>query len=259
MKRALAGGLLLTLLLAGCATVPETGTALSPAPENAPASRARIHTQLGLAYLGRDRPAIALQELKAAIALDDRYAPAYSALALLYMRLNQTREADASFRHALALAPHDSDTQNNYGWFLCQHGRPGQSIQYFMAAVSNPLYANPAQSYANAGICMRKAKSDTAAEPYLAKALELNRRNADALFQMADIQYHQGHYTAAREYLKRYHAAAAPTAASLWLAVRTDHKLHDAQAQAADEQQLSTRFADSPQAGALRDGRYDDQ
>ncbi|MGE5027489.1 MAG: type IV pilus biogenesis/stability protein PilW [Betaproteobacteria bacterium] len=230
----------------------------APAEEQAgPRQRAQVHTDLGAAYFGRGQMGVALDELNTALKADSGYAPAYGILGLVYMALREDDKADENFRRSLSLDGANSDTHNNYGWFLCQRGRIDESLSHFMAALKNPLYATPEKPYLNAGLCLRKKNDDKEAEEYFLKSLRLQPQQSQALFNLADIYYKRGNYPEARDYISRLSKIAAPSAESLWLAVRIERKLGDRNAEASNGLQLRKMYPDSPEAQALRNGKYD--
>ena len=130
-----------------------------------------MHTELAGLYYQRAQFGVALEELNNALQADRDYAPAYSVRGLVHMALREDKEAEADFKRSLRLDNTDSDTHNNYGWFLCQRGRANESIEQFMAAIKNPLYTTPGLAYLNAGLCSRKAGNNKDAEDFLQKAL----------------------------------------------------------------------------------------
>lgn len=244
------------LLLALGAGMLAVGNA--PAEEQSDSrQRAQIHTELAAAYFGQGQLGVALDELNTALKADSGYAPAYSVLGLVYMALREDDKADENFRRSLSLDGADSDTHNNYGWFLCQRGKVDDSIRHFMAALKNPLYATPDKSYLNAGICSRKKNEDKEAEEYFLKSLKFQPQQPQAFFHLADINYKRGNYTEARNFISRLSRVAAPSAESLWLAVRIERKLGDRDAEASSGLQLRKMYPDSPEAQALRSGKYD--
>lgn len=241
------------LLLGGCASQPA-----QPGPDQTDAlNRASIHTQLGAGYYSRGQQAVALQELKTAIQADPSYAPAYNILGLVYMDLREDGLAEHNFRQALKLDPGDSDTHNNYGWFLCQHGRVDDAIEQFLAAVKNPLYATPAKAYVNAGICSLKKRDAAAARSFFGKALAAQPRNPRALYEMASLDYKSGDYRAAEAYLNRLMQVAPPMPESLWLGLRTARKLGKKDEEASYGLQLKNDFPDAPETQALLSGHYE--
>lgn len=219
--------------------------------------RAQAHTELAAAYYARGQMGVALDELNIALQSDSGYGPAYNILGLVYMELREDGKAEDSFQRALGINQADSDVHNNYGWFLCQRGRVDDAIKHFMAALKNPLYATPDKSYLNAGICSRKKNNEAEAEDFLLKALKLQPQQSQALFHLADIHFKRGNLIEAKSYITRYSRTGALAAEGLWLGVRIERKLGDREAEASYGLQLRKNFPDSPEAMALRSGKYE--
>ncbi|HET6756881.1 MAG TPA: type IV pilus biogenesis/stability protein PilW [Burkholderiales bacterium] len=245
------------LFLAACAQQPVEPQAAADAPKSEAAGRARIHTELAGSYYERGQYAIALEELKEAIAADPGYGPAYNTSGLVYMELKEDAVAEKNFQQALRLNGNDSEAHNNYGLFLCSRGRADEGVAHFKTALKNPLYNTPQKALANSGVCLRKLNDDKTAEDYFEKALSIDPSSAVALFHLADIHFKRGQLEDARAYLVRQHQVAAPTAESLWLAVRIERKLGDRNAEASYGLQLRKKFPASPEARALIDRRYE--
>ncbi|GAO35557.1 hypothetical protein SCT_0948 [Sulfuricella sp. T08] len=219
--------------------------------------RAQVHTDLGAAYFSSGQLGVALEELNMAIRADSSFASAYNMLGLVYMTLREDDKAEENFRRSLSLNSTDSDTNNNYGWFLCQRGKIDDSIRHFMAALKNPLYATPEKSYLNAGICARKKNDDAEAEEFLLKAVKLQPRQPQALFHLADINFKRGNYSESRKFINQFFQIAAPTPESLWLGMRIERRLGNRSDEASYGLQLRKTFPDSPEAQALRSGKYE--
>jgi type IV pilus assembly protein PilF len=126
----LAGGTLLAGL-AGCASrtadmASTPSEIVTPSDEPESRRRARIRLELASVYFNEGKTDIALDELKQAITNDPTLADAYVLRGLIYMRLNDMRQAEDSFRRAVSLNPRDSNAYHNLGWLQCQLGRyPG--------------------------------------------------------------------------------------------------------------------------------------
>jgi type IV pilus assembly protein PilF len=251
--------------IAGCAQNPGVSTTQANTVETGthsgdvgdPRNRARIHTELASAYFERGNMGVALEELRTAISADPNYAPAYNVLGLVHMDLRENAVAEQHFEHGLRLAPNDPDINNNYGWFLCQTGREGKSIAYFLAALKNPLYNTPARSYVNAGLCSMKNNNERDAIDYFERALRNSPDNLQALFNLALVQYQRGQLEAARGLVGRYNKLIEPTAESLWLALRIERKLGDRPAENAMAAQLRRRFFGSPEYEDLLKGKFE--
>lgn len=228
-----------------------------PSPAS-PAERARAHTDLGVNYLQVGRFAVALQELNEALAADPNFVPAHNALGLLHMELREDDKAKASFDKALRIDPADSETNNNYGLFVCNRGKPKESIKYFLAALKNPLYATPEDSYVNAGICSRRAGDVDTAQLYFERAIAAQPNDGRALVNLAQVHLERRQFNVARSYLNRYmQSIKSPDAGTLMLGVRIEQALGDRAAVMSYGAQLKEKFPDSPETRQFNEGRYE--
>jgi len=257
MKSWTAAGLM--LIVAGCAGTGHEPAVYAPQSDadTDAQTRTRIHTQLAAGYLELGNYGVALQEAAEALKSDPDFAPALNVLGLVYMELRDDQAAETSFRRALRVSPLDSDTNNNYGWFLCQRKREQESIKYFLAALRNPLYTTPDKSWVNAGVCARQAGDLANAEDYFQKALKVRPAQPQALFQMADMAYKSKNYSGAKTYLMRLQRDDTLSAEMLWLALRVERGLGDRSAEASLGFQLRKNFPDSREARALMAGQYE--
>ena len=243
---------LLALSLAGCAANPAQAPNSPATPSRAQAS-AKIHTELAALYYERAQYAVALEELDYALAAEPGYAPAYNVRGLVQMALHEDALADADFQRSLQLDGNDSETHNNYGWFLCQHGKPRESIAQFMAALKNPLYATPGKASLNAGMCARKSADDAAAEQYFQRALELQPDLAGAYWELAQLAFDRGDWVGAKWQFVRFERAVnAPLQApQLWLAFRIERALGRQGNPEPYAAQLRNRFPDARETQTL--------
>lgn len=239
--------LLVVAGLAGCATQPGDLDGNQSQTLTRAQAIAKVHTELAASYYERNQYAVALEELATALQYEPDYAPAYNMRGLVHMQLLEDKEAEDDFQHSLRLAPNSSETHNNYGWFLCQRGREREAVQHFLAAVKNPLYSTPERAYLNAGVCTEKTGDFKNAELYLRRALILQPNMPEALAGLADVSYAQGDYASAKAYFRRFEQwnNGPMSAANLWLGVRIERKLGDANAEASYAMQLRKNFPDA--------------
>ena len=222
-----------------------------------PHTRAKLHTELGSLYFQDGNMAVALDELKIAIAIDPSYAPAFNVRGLVRLYLREMTSAEDDFKQALRLAENDPEINNNYGWFLCQTAREKDSIPYFMRAVKNPLYQTPDRAYLNAGRCSQKAGDVDAAEDFLQKALRISPDNLQALMQLASINYKRGNFEPAKKQVSDVLRKVEPNAELLWLALRIERRLGDRAAEAGYGSQLRRKFSGSPEYQEFLKGNFE--
>ena len=226
--------------------------------ESAKKESVRLHTLLAGEYYNRGQYKVAIDEANEALRTNSDYAPAYNVLGLIYMKLHEDKLAQQNFERALEIAPNDSETHNNFGWFLCQH-RPeqmDQAMKHFKAAQKDPLYSTPEMSNTNAGTCELSRGNYRSAEEYFQKALVLKPGYSPALIGLAEMHFKSGNLTAAKSNLSRYMQASTPTAESLLLGVKIERKTGNRQSAASYASQLNKRFPNSKEAIALRNGKF---
>ncbi|MFP5408607.1 MAG: type IV pilus biogenesis/stability protein PilW [Gammaproteobacteria bacterium] len=247
------------VLLAGCAAQPmggESGVANTQLDSES-RQRARAFTDLAHAYFVRGQYKVALDELRKAITADNRFGPAYNVYGLIYMELAENKLAEENFRRAIDLDRSDSETRSNYGWFLCTQGRYDEGLDQFSTALRNPLYAQPEQAMANAGLCAERKGDLALAEANLIKSLKLQPDNPNTVIKLAGLYFRQGKLAETQRLLARHAELAPPTAESLWLGVRLERKLGDRMQEAAYGLQLRKRFPGSEEERLLRAGQFE--
>ncbi len=238
-------------------TVSPQQAASAAAPSNPAMERAKVHTELGSLYMHEGRYAVALEEGKIALAADASYAPAYNLLALTNMALGDMRLAADYFERALRLASGDPEISNNYGWFLCQTGKEKQSVDYFLRAARNPLYATPTKAYTNLGICQSRINEFAEAEANLMMAFRLAPTNTLALYWLSQTAYRQNHLAEAKQWMLELERQIELTSEATWLALRIERKLGNREAEARYSAQLRRRFTGTPELQKLLRGDFE--
>lgn len=222
-------------------------------------NRARIHSELGSAYFQAGNPAIALEELQAALESDPAYYPAYSIRGLVQASLKENAKAEDDFKKAMALAPGDPEVNNNYGWYLCETGRPKQSIAYFLQALKSPLYETPERAYTNAGSCALKAGDSDEALGYLLKALQFSRDGGLLpRLMLTRLFFQQGRLGEAKAYLGDVMKLMEPPSAEiLWLGIRLERKLGNRLMESSYVAQLRSRHPTSAEYQEFLKGNFE--
>jgi type IV pilus assembly protein PilF len=221
-------------------------------------NRARARTDLAAGYYRNGQLAVALDEARRAAAIDANYAEAYGLLGLIYMDMNEQRDAEENFQRALKLDPANSELNNNYGYFLCHTGRERESIEYFNQAIRDPLYRTPARANQNAGACLMKIKDYAGAERYLRRSFELDAGMAVPKFLLSRLYLATNQVDKATFYYNVLAKSIESSAESLWLGLRVARANADLRTETQLANELKQRFPQSPEAAALARGDFDE-
>lgn len=236
MKRCGVVGLLgcLAIVLVGCVAPGEQkGSALAierPSSEQPSSARgrpgAKLHVELGTAYLQAARLGVALDEANIALAFDSSYAPAHLLKGLVYAELEQFSLAKPAFEEASRLAPGDPEINNAYGWFLCAQGQEDLGLPRLEQAARNPYFSSPGKAWANAGLCLLRKNEDSAAEERFLRALAQDDRDVVSLFFLADINFRLNRALRAKQWIDQLMNKRAELGVDvIWLALRIERKL----------------------------------
>jgi type IV pilus assembly protein PilF len=244
---AIAAAIAATITLSGC--VSQTTSVETKVADIAGKSdalyRAQIHTERASEYFRMGRLPVALDAAKQAVAAMPSHAPAYNMLGIIQMELGQESEGRTAYEKALSLAPNDSETLNNYGWYVCRKS-PRESMQYFDQALKNPVYATPERALYNRGVCARRAGDATIAEASLRETLRRQPEFSPAMVELGDMYMTRGETKEAEAMLVRHNALVQqPGVDALWLGVRVARAQRDRTAEASYVQQLRRRFPEA--------------
>ena len=250
--------------LAGCGTTMSGGdTATSrdmvtESDEPEARKRARIRMELAIGYFDHGQTNVALDELKQVIASDPTFPDAYNLRGLIYMRLNDMRQAEESFRRAASLNPRDSNVQHNYGWLLCQQGRYDEALRSFDTALASPTYVGRAKTLMAQGVCQARSGRKADAERSLARSYELDAGNPVTGYTLATLLYDRGDYPRAQFYIRRMNNSDLANSETLWLGIKVERRLNDRVAMQQLADVLRKRFPQSREVAAYERGAFDD-
>jgi type IV pilus assembly protein PilF len=261
-----AGLTLVTVMgLTGCAaTAPAAGGAggqsdiVTESDEPEVRKRARIRLELAIGYFEQGQTTVALDEIKQALAADPAYGDAYNLRGLIYMRLNDQRLAEESFRRAMALNPRDANVTHNYGWLLCQQARYAESFQAFAQAIANPTYGGRAKTWMAQGLCQVRAGQRAEAEYSLGKSYELDAANPVTGYNLALLLFQRGELTRSQFYIRRLNNSELANAESLWLGIKIEQRLNNREAVEQLAAQLRKRYPQSREVGAYERGAFNE-
>jgi type IV pilus assembly protein PilF len=243
--------------LTGCASkyaAPNAGGSeiVTASDEPEARKRARIRLELAVGYFQRGQTTIALDELKQSLAADPGYGEAYSMRGLIYMRLNDFRFAEESFKKALALQPQDPNILHNLGWLVCQEARYPEAQQFFTQALSNSQYGERAKTFRAQGLCQMRAGQTAEAELSLLKSYEFDAGHPMTAYNLSTLLFQRGDYGRARFYIRRLNNSDLANAESLWLGIKVERSLENQEAMQQLADQLVKRFPQSSEAIAYQ-------
>ena len=250
-------------VLPGCATRtadegPLSSADISPSEEPENRRRARIRLELAVNYFGEVKTEIALEEVRQALTTDPTLVDALVLRGLIYMRLNDLRQAEDSFRRAVAINPRDSNAHHNYGWLQCQLGRYPESLLSFQQAMANPTYGERAKTLMAQGLCQARSGRKEDAELSLARSYELDPGNPITGYNLAQLLFQRGEMSRAQFYIRRLNNSELANSESLWLGIKVERRMNDTVAMQQLGDQLRKRFPQSRERSAYDRGAFDE-
>jgi type IV pilus assembly protein PilF len=220
--------------------------------------RARIRLELAVGYFEQGQTTIALDELKQSIAADPTFGEAYNLRGLIYMRLNDFRFSEESFRKALSINPQNSNIVHNLGWLLCQQARYPESMLMFSQALSNPQYGGRAKTLMAQGLCQIGAGQAADAELSLLKSYEFDAGNPVTAYNLAKLLFQRDDFIRAQFYVRRLNNSELANAESLWLGVKVERRMNNPDAMLQLATQLQKRFPQSREAASYQRSAFDE-
>lgn len=220
--------------------------------------RARLRIELATGYFEQGQTTVALDEIKQSLAADSGYGPAFNLRGLVYMRLNDRRMAEDSFRRALSINPRDADVAHNLAWLYCQNNRLSEALPMFAQALASPVYAGRAKSWMAQGICLARAGRSDEAEASLLRSYELDAGNPVTGYTLSQLLYRKADYLKAQFYIRRLNNSELANAETLWLGIRTERRLNNIEAMRQLADQLKRRFPQSQELTMYVRGVFDE-
>ena len=251
--------LLTGLALGGCAGgAAPTDDIPTASDEPEARKRARIRMELAIGYFEQGQTTVALDELKQVLATDPSFPDAYNLRGLVYMRLNDARQAAESFRRAVALNPRDANTLHNLGWLQCNQRRFDEAQRTFEQALTSPLANDRSKTLMAQGVCQVRAGKLQEAERTLSRGYELDPGNPITGYNLAQLLFRRGELERAQFIMRRLNNSELANAESLWLGVRIERKVGDRLAMDQLAEQLRRRFPQARETAALDKGVFDE-
>jgi type IV pilus assembly protein PilF len=260
----LIGALVLALSqLSGCATAgggaEASGQDMTTESDESPVrKRARTRLELAMNYFEQGQTRVALDEVKQSLVQDPNYAEALNLRGLIFMRLNDPRLAEESFKQALAINPKDGNALHNLGWLTCQQGKYAEAAGVLAKALATPGYQSRPKTLMAQGICEVRAGRLAEAEQSFVKSYELDPGNPVTGYNLANLLFRRGDLVRAQFYIRRLNNGEFANPESLWLGIKVERRLQSFDAVRQLSEQLSKRFGQSREMQLLEKGSFDE-
>jgi len=181
-----------------------------------------LHVQMALGYVEKGNRESARHHLTKAFEIDKNSAAATNAMAMLYQLEGEPVLAEEQFKLALKRDKKLTLAHNNYGVFLYNQRRYSEALAEFELAAADLAYAQRSQALTNVGRAALKLGNMTRAQAAFEHACILDRRNAEAFIELADINIQKQEYASAKRNLDMYTSLADHSPRSLLLGIRLE-------------------------------------
>jgi len=230
------------LLLAGCITTEERVFTNEASPEET----LEIRVELARKYIGQGDWENAKRNLKLAFEIDPRNAEVHEAFALVYQSTGEYELAEEHFKTAIKLDKNFSRARNNYAAFLYTQERYGEAEKQLDIVTRDSLYRGRPNAFVNLGMCRLQLFDAQGAEEAFRRALTMDRTNAIALLEVAQLRFDADDYEFAQQYFDTYRSVARQQSArGLWLGIRLARARGDRDAEGSYVLALSNLYPDS--------------
>jgi tetratricopeptide (TPR) repeat protein len=151
---------------------------------------------LGNMYSNLGEGALAEENYKAAIRIDNLFYPAKVNLAMFYNRRGRNDQAEKLLREVVKEYPELYEAYYSLGLLLVEQKKPNDALQYLRKAAEG--MPERARVHYNLGLLLQHLNRPSEAEASLLEALELEPDSFDYLYALADHYLRRGKLTEAR-------------------------------------------------------------
>ena len=241
--------LAVTVVLSACITT--TDSVFTEKADPAKALERRV--ELARKYIGEGNWDDAKRNLKLAYEMDPNNAEVHEAFALVYQSTGEFELAEQSYKTAIRLDKNFSRARNNYATFLYSQQRYDEAASQLEYVVQDSLYKARPRAFVNLGLCRLQLFDSQGAEEAFRRALTMDRTNAIALLELAQLRFDAGDFRSAQSYYDTYRTVVRQQSArGLWLGIRIARENDDRDAEGSYALALANLYPKSVEYDAYK-------
>ena len=241
--------LAVTVVLTACITT--TDSVFTEKADTAKALERRV--ELARKYIGEGNWDDAKRNLKLAYEMDPNNAEVHEAFALVYQSTGEFELAEQSYKTAIRLDKNFSRARNNYATFLYSQQRYDEAASQLEYVVQDSLYKARPRAFVNLGLCRLQLFDSQGAEEAFRRALTMDRTNAIALLELAQLRFDAGDFRSAQSYYDTYRTVVRQQSArGLWLGIRIARENDDRDAEGSYALALANLYPKSVEYDAYK-------
>ena len=241
--------LAVTVVLTACITT--TDSVFTEKADPAKALERRV--ELARKYIGEGNWDDAKRNLKLAYEMDPNNAEVHEAFALVYQSTGEFELAEQSYKTAIRLDKNFSRARNNYATFLYSQQRYDEAASQLEYVVQDSLYKARPRAFVNLGLCRLQLFDSQGAEEAFRRALTMDRTNAIALLELAQLRFDAGDFRSAQSYYDTYRTVVRQQSArGLWLGIRIARENDDRDAEGSYALALANLYPKSVEYDAYK-------
>jgi type IV pilus assembly protein PilF len=201
-----------------------------------------LHVQMALGYVDKGNRESARHHLTKAFEIDSDSAQATNAMAMLYQLEGEQALAEEHFKLAIKRDKNLTIAHNNYGVFLYNQKRYQEAFTEFEVAAGDLANMSRSQALTNVGRAALKIGNAARAKAAFEHAGILDRKNAEAFLELADINFQNQEYADAKRNLDIYDSLSGFSARSLMLGIRLERVFGNKDKEASLAMKLKSNF-----------------
>jgi type IV pilus assembly protein PilF len=171
----------------------------------------------------------------------------------LYQSTGEFELAEENFEKALRIDSDFSRARNNYAAFLFSQQRYDEAEEQLELVVKDTLYSGRPLAFVNLGLCRVQLFDTEGAEEAFVRALAMDRTNAIALLEMAQLRFDAGDLANTRQYYGTYRSVVRQQSPrGLWLGIRLARQTGNLNEESSYALALSNLYPNSPEYEAYK-------